>query len=128
MYNYLDIKKVEVLEILIKMAKDRETTYYSKVMIDCHISRSKIGKILIKVAEYCYNNNEPILSSLVELKRGGIGKGYYCVVKQFNADRDYKKEQKKCFEYWRINYCQCKSDSTRPSAIHLNITSGASSA
>jgi len=100
MDDYLNTKKVEVREILVRLAKNRETTYYSKIMTDCHISRSKIGKILIKVAEYCYDHDEPILSSLVEKKGGGIGEGYYYVVNQFRADRDYKKEQEKCFEYW----------------------------
>jgi hypothetical protein len=100
MEEYLETKKIEVREILVKTAKNGKATYYSKIMDDCHISRSKIGKILEKVAKYCYNNKEPILSSLVELKRGGIGNGYYNVVDNFKADIDYKKEQEKCFEYW----------------------------
>jgi len=100
MDDYLNTKKVEVREILVKLAKNRKTTYYSKIMTACHISRSKIGKILIKVAEYCHDHNEPILSSLVELKRGGIGEGYNYVVNHFRADPNYKKEQEKCFNYW----------------------------
>jgi hypothetical protein len=101
MDEYLDSKKIEVRDILIKMAKNGKPTYYSKIMTDCRISRSMIGKILFKVAEYCYDNNEPILSSLVELKEGGIGEGYICVVNSYKADSNYKKEQEKCFKYWK---------------------------
>jgi hypothetical protein len=100
--GYLDVKKIEVRKILVKMAKIGKPIYYSDIMKLCNISRSKIGKILLKVAEYCFNNNEPILSSLVELKRGGIGEGYSYVVNNYKADNDYKVEQKKCFKYcWK---------------------------
>jgi len=103
MGDYVNTKKVEVREILVKLAKNRKITYYSKIMTACHISRRKIGEVLIAVAEYCYDHDEPILSSLVEYKGGGIGEGYYYVVNQFRADPNYKKEQEKCFEYWENN-------------------------
>jgi hypothetical protein len=101
MEAYINRKKIEVRNILIPMAKNGKSTYYSEVMEKCYISRRWIGKILGNLGKYCYDKKEPILSSLVELKQGGIGEGYDYVVKNFGADANYKNEQRKCFSYWK---------------------------
>jgi hypothetical protein len=100
MDEYINSKKIEVRKILIKKAKNKQSTYYSEVMAECHISRRWIGKILGRLGDYCYDHKEPILPALVELKGGGIGVGYKYVVNNCGADLSYKNEQEKCFIYW----------------------------
>ena len=102
MEEYINRKGSEAKEFLLKKAKDKKATYYSEVMEEIHTSRRWIGSILIQVASLCHENNEPILSSLVEHKKknGGIGEGYEYVVTHFGARQNYKEEQKKCFLHW----------------------------
>ena len=101
MSDYINSKYKEVREALIKKAVKGKSTYYSELMSEFHISRRWIGKILFCVADCCHSNKEPILTALVEHKRGGIGDGYIYVVRSYGADIDYKKEQEKCFKYWK---------------------------
>ena len=93
MYDYINSKFYEVRIELAKKAKNGKSTYYSELMKNFQISRRWIGKILFRVADSCHTNNEPILTALVEHKRGGIGDGYLNVVNNFGADIDYKREQ-----------------------------------
>jgi hypothetical protein len=95
------IKANEVRTALIEKAKKGRATYYSELMGRFHISRRWIGEILFRVADCCHSKKEPILTALVEYRRGGIGKGYFEVVKNNGADKDYRKEQEKCFNYWK---------------------------
>jgi len=101
MSDYINRKGDEVRSALVKKAKSGKSTYYSELMENYYISRGYIGKILYCVADICHCNKESILTSLVEKKYGGIGKGYSCVVKKYNADINFEIEQKKCFNYWK---------------------------
>ena len=101
MDDYINKKYIEVKNELIKKAINGESTFYSELMEKFHISRRWIGKILFRVADSCHSNHEPILSSLVERKGGNIGTGYSYVVLNYGADKDFRREQIKCFNYWK---------------------------
>lgn len=94
-------KEIKAKEFLIEKARNKVVTYYSEVWKAIGSSRWEIGRVLLEVAKDCHDKNEPILTSLVEYKKGGIGEGYENVVEMYGADK-YKVEQKKCFDHdWR---------------------------
>ena len=99
--DYVNSKYIEVKKALIKKAVKGKSTYYSELMEKFDIPRWWIGRILFRVADSCLSNKEPIITALVEYKSGGIGAGYNELIKKYGADRDYKKEQEKCFKYWK---------------------------
>jgi hypothetical protein len=115
----------KVRNYLIEVARKKGTCYYQKLSGDCKLglimnesefARSEIGRILGEISTYEYENDRPLLSSLVISKGDNYqGDGFYRLAeelgfgqwKKLKADLSFEIGQmNKCYEYWgkEVNY------------------------